>query len=160
MSPDSSGQAFRGRVRYVECDAHGELFIASCVNYLSEAAAHALRSVDIDLRAITAEGGAFREYTITARFRHPLGYDDQFEVVTWLGEQQPQGFTLAFDVSLPLERRLMAQGVVQYVARPSPFGRAAALPPNFWERLSLLQYRAPGCSGSDRVSLARNGGNP
>ena len=52
---------FRARVRYAECNAHGELPLATYVNYFGEAAAQALRRVGLDLQALTARGGVLRE---------------------------------------------------------------------------------------------------
>jgi acyl-CoA thioesterase FadM len=142
MNADSSDKVFRARVRYAECDAHGELFIASCVNYFSEAAAIALRSIDIDLRAMTAKGGALRECGVMAQLHRALGYDEEIEVLARLEEQQPQEFTLAFEVSLLRERRLVAEGRMRYVARPTPAGGAGVLPADLQARLPLLKHQA------------------
>ncbi len=141
MNPDSGNKVFRVRVRYAECDAHGELSMASCVTYFSEAAAAALRSVDIDLRALTAKGGPLRECAVMTQLHRALGYDDEIEVSARLEEQQPQEFTLAFEMSLLRERRLVAEGRMRYVARPSPFGDARALADDLLARLPLLKQQ-------------------
>ena len=146
MNADSGNKVFRARVRYAECDAHRELFMASCVNYFSEAAAFALRSIDMDLRAMTAKGGALRECAVMAQLHHALGYDDEIEVVARLEEQQANEFTLAFEVSLLRERRLVAEGRVRYVARPSPSGGAGVLPADLLARLPLLKHQTTGRS--------------
>lgn len=144
MNAESGNKVFRARVRYAECDAHGELFMASCVNYFSEAAAFALRSIDIDLRAMTAKGGALRECAVMAQLHHALGYDDEIEVVARLEEQQTQEFTLAIEVRLLRERRLVAEGRMRYVARPTPSGGTGALPADLQARLPLLKHQTTG----------------
>jgi acyl-CoA thioesterase FadM len=144
MSADSDNKVFRARVRYAECDAHGELFMASCVNYFSEAAAFALRGIDTDLRTMTAKGGALRECAVMVQLHHALGYDDEIEVVARLEEERPQEFVLAFEVSLLRERRLVAEGRVRYAARPSSSGGPGLLPADLLARLSLLKHETTG----------------
>ena len=144
MNAESGNKVFRTRVRYAECDAHGELFMASCVNYFSEAAAFALRSIDIDLRAMTARGGSLRECAVMAQLHHALGCDDEIEVVARLEEQQTQEFTLAIEVRLLRERRLVAEGRMRYVARPTPSGGTGALPADLQARLPLLKHQTTG----------------
>ncbi|TDP60454.1 acyl-CoA thioesterase [Roseateles toxinivorans] len=141
MNPDSDNKVFRARVRYAECDAHGELSMASCMNYFSEAAAAALRSVDIDLRAMTAKGGPLRECAVTTQLHRALGYDDEIEVSVRLEDQKPQEFTLAFEMSLLREQRMVAEGRMRYVARPSPSGDARALADDLLARLPLLKHQ-------------------
>lgn len=139
MTPDLNSSIFRARVRYVECDAHGELFLASCATYFSEAAALALLSVEIDLRAISIMGGPLRECAVTVQLNQALGYGDEIEVSSWLEQQQSQEFTLAFAVCRRGEQQLVAEGRMRYVARLSLSGAAGSLPLDLQAKLPLLK---------------------
>lgn len=130
--------AFRARVRYAECNAHGELPLATYVNYFGEAAAQALRRVGLDLQALTARGGVLREGAIAVEVHESPAYDDEVLVVVGLDALRDTDFTLRLELRRQYRGDLLAQGSIRLAARPSAPHAMAELPPELRGALERL----------------------
>lgn len=139
-TPDLSYHA--ARVRFAECDAHGELQMASCVNLFSEAAALELRRVDVDLRALSAPGGGLREGAIVVQMHQPPGYDDELAIQVHLDEITATEFTLGLEMRRIGRPPLLAEGRVRYLMRASGTADSPALPPDLLACLTKLPQPA------------------
>lgn len=128
MSPHPNTPRFHFRVRYAECTAHGELALASYINYFSEAAAQALSERGMDLRTLTSRSGALCEAGYEVAIQASPGYDDELEVEVRLHALDERGFTLGFGLQAARGGRPLARGAIRYDARSSGPDGACRVP--------------------------------
>lgn len=117
MSSPTPAADFRARVRYAECNAHGELALAGYVNFFGEAAAQALRRLDVDLRVLTARDGELRESACDVSIRRSPAYDEEVAVDVGLEALQDDGFSLHFALRPVRGADLLATGQLRYEIR-------------------------------------------
>lgn len=127
MERTAGEAAFRARVRYAECNAHGELPMATYVNYFSEAAAQALRRMGLDLQALTAKEGVLREGGVWLDVHQSPAYDDEIQVQVGLDALRDADFTLRLELRRLHGGDLLAQGSLRFAARPLSTRAPAAL---------------------------------
>jgi acyl-CoA thioesterase FadM len=135
LNPHSNGAEHPFRVRYAECTAHGELALAGYLNFFSEAAARALQGHDLDLRALTARGGALRESGYEVSIQSSPAYDDVVTVGVGLQALDEGGFTLGFELHAAGSGKPLASGLIRYGARAAGAGGAPHLPAEIRARL-------------------------
>lgn len=130
---------FRTRVRYVECNAHGELPLATYVNYFSEASAQALRRIGLDLQALTERAAVLREGGVTVHVYQSPSYDEEVQVEVGLEALHEADFSLCLNLKRVYRGDLLAQGSMRFAARPSAAQGAAALSLELTDALGRLR---------------------
>ena len=138
MKLPSEEPTFRTRVRYAECSAHGELTLATYINYFTEAAAQALRQIGLDAQALTARDGLLREAAITVNVQESPAYDDQVQVLVRLDAVGDAAFSLRLELRRQYRGSLLAEGRIRFVTRLPELAAAAALPPHLTSALERL----------------------
>lgn len=138
MSSPTPAADFRARVRYAECNAHGELALAGYVNFFGEAAAQALRRLDIDLRALTARDGVLRESACEVTIVQSPAYDEEVVVTVGLAALQDTGFALHFVLRAAHRRDSLATGRIGYEVRPGAGSQVRSLSTDLRDRLRQL----------------------
>lgn len=135
MSAQPNSPAYLFRVRYAECTAHGDLGLASYINFFSEAAAQALGERGIDLRALTTRHGALREAGYDVEIQMSPSYDDEVDVVVQVLALDDNGFTLGFGLRAARSGKPLAKGSIRYGARPAGPDGALHLPTDLHRQL-------------------------
>ena len=122
MDQEADDFCFRARVRYAECNAHGDLPLATYVTYFCEAAAWALRRVGFDLTAQLARDGILRESGVVVDVLASPSYDDEVVVTVELESLQDDAFVLACMLRRRYGNGLLANGRLSYAHRRSTVG--------------------------------------
>jgi acyl-CoA thioesterase FadM len=135
MYDDSKSAAFRYRVRYAECTAHGELALAGYINLFSEAVAQALGERGLLLRTVTARAGGLREAGYVVEIQASPTYDDEVDVDVQLQSLDDHGFTFGCQMRVARGGKALATGSLHYEARTSGPDGAGKLPPDLYQRL-------------------------
>ena len=132
---------FRTRVRYAECNAHGELPLAPYVNYFREAAARALQAVGADLQDLTSKGGVLREGGVSVDVHQSPAYDDEVRVEVGLESLGGSDFTLRLELRRTGRTDPLALGSIRFVARGPVAGTRHGLPPELSSALRRIGHR-------------------
>lgn len=117
MSSVHQAADFQARVRYAECNAHGELALAGYVNFFGEAAAQALRRLDVDLRPLTARDGLLRESACDVSIHRSPAYDEEIAVDVGLEALEDADFSLHFTLRGAHRSDVLATGRIRYEVR-------------------------------------------
>jgi len=102
------------RVRYVETDAQGVAHHSAYVAWLEEARIEMLRAAGQSYRDLEAAGVLMPVTDLSLRYRRPLRFDDEIELVTRVAVDGR--FRLRFSTGMRCAEQLVAEGEVTVAA--------------------------------------------
>jgi acyl-CoA thioester hydrolase len=126
------------RVRYAETDQMGIVYHANYFPWFEEARTGFFEAIGLSYRELEEQGFYFPLLECNCRFRSPARYADRLTVRARLREVKGARVTLAYEVFLKPEGKLLAEGWTSHVfvgkdfrplnmqrARPDIYGRMA-----------------------------------
>lgn len=116
----------RVRARFAETDAMGVVHHAAYLPYLEEARVAFLRSRGHPYSEVREEGVDLAVLECHVRYRRPVRFEEEVDVVLWAGDVRRATFELRYRLEVGGEERATAATVHGAVDRR---GRATRLPP-------------------------------
>lgn len=127
--------AYRQRVRFGETDAQQVVYYANYLLYAEVGRVAYLRHLGIEYaRDVTAHGLDFAIGEAHVRYRAPLRFDDEFDILVRMGEIRNSSWALEYAVDRADGARCAEMMTIQVVLDPST-GRARRIPEALRARL-------------------------
>ena len=117
------------RVRYYECDPNGHLSNTHYVRYMQETAFDASAAAGFDVKRYAEMGQIWLVRRTDIEYLHPLQYNDQVSIKTWVVDFQKASSRRAYEFYLEDEKTLAAKAFTDWVFVDTQTLRPTPIPP-------------------------------